>query len=694
MLEKYNLRKITINILAFMGMICLLFDNPMTVQAESNQTVRVAFLPDMYGFFMLEENGGYSGYNYDYLMTVAQYTGWNLEFVEVSEGSSSASLKKAGEMLEAGELDLVGPFSVSTPNLDDYEIGEKNYGVYRYNIYSARDNYAITEYNYFLKDTISIALVEAYTDLNQKFFDIVENKGMDFQVTYVQTHAESLELLFDEKVDTILNLDMSVNALNLDFVTVVDHLPFYFASTKGNTELIDELDAAIEKIEIISPYYHDSLLNTYFGLRYEGDFVFTDEEKIQMAQQGSFKVGVVKSIPPFIYTDSEGNTVGIMLEVLDKLTEIMGIPFEVVYYDTVEEMLESVEKHEIDLLGNMSAEYDLAHERNVTLTNSYISSGVYWLRNQNEAADPDILYHYVSSNIPFYKDEELIRMVEIEPDMKKMASDGTVSIFCNPYVAEYFINSLRLDNIEVQTVSNVKSEIAFGVLNHVDKSLIGMLNRGILYLDDGEMDEIIFRNTVVQGEYSLEDVISDYYFEILLLISAIALGIIYVVHRSAQKFKELSRRDGLTHLYNAGYFHDYATNKIPTLKAGTLIILDIDYFKKVNDNHGHHKGDEIIIKVAEVLKKHFKTEDVVARLGGDEFVVLLEHATTVYDLEKRCKEILDELSNAENQVPVTLSIGGYSFTNTNTYNELYKKADDELYKVKEKGRNGFLFHEQ
>lgn len=127
--------------LAFSLLCAVFFVN--TAQGSEN-IVRVAFLPDMYGFYKIEENGDYSGYNYEYLMNLSQHTDWEYEFVVIEEGLVSTSLVKAQEMLAAGEIDLLAPFSATSANFQDFESGERSYGVYRYNLFSARQNYAIT----------------------------------------------------------------------------------------------------------------------------------------------------------------------------------------------------------------------------------------------------------------------------------------------------------------------------------------------------------------------------------------------------------------------------------------------------------------------------------------------------------------------------------------------------------------------
>lgn len=663
---------------------------PYETQA-AKETIRVAFLPDMFGFYKIEENGSFSGFNYDYLMNMAQHTGWEYEFVVIEEGLVSTSLVKATEMLAAGEIDLLGPFSSTSANFQEFESGRNNYGVYRYNLYSARNNYAITVDNYFLQDVLHIGLVESYVDLNNTFLHLMEEVGIPLELHYVATHGESLDLLLDEQVDAIINLDMSSNAEYLDYLSTVQRIPFYFVSTKGNTELIAELDEAIEYMEIVEPYIHENLREKYFGTRYQGDFLFTDEETLSLSQVESFKVGMLNNEPPYQYIDQDGKNTGITVDVLKKIEEILGIPFELIWYTSHEQLFSAIESQEIDLIGTLPNDYTLAHSLNVTLTNPYLSSGAYWLRNLNEVENPRLVYHFVSTRIPFFPEEQLQSTKNVLEELEIMEKDGTTSVFCDPHVTEYYMNLNQYENIEVKAMTDVLSEISLGVANHIDVNLIGMINRSILYLDTYELDEIIFNNTSVTPEYGFWDFCYEHAFKINGIILFLTGCVVLSVYNTSKRFKELSRRDSLTKLYNSGYFHEYVEEKSKKVSNGALILIDIDYFKDVNDNHGHHLGDEVIKQVAKNMMKYYDVHSFNARVGGDEFAIFIYNHVDKSDLEQKAKDFLLAMELNDTGIPITLSIGGFLFADATDYTTLYKNADTILYKVKEKGRNGFLF---
>lgn len=659
----------------------------------TERKVRVAFLPDMYGFYNIEENGSYSGYNYDYLMNLLQFTEWDYEFVLIEEGLVSASLLKAQEMLKNGEIDLLGPFSASTPNLDEFEVGEKNYGVYRYNLYSARNNYAIHQDNYFLQEELSVALVESYTDLNNTFLTLMEESEIDLDVHYVENHSETHELLFSEEVDVLINLDMSINSEFLDYLSTIQRIPFYFVSTKGNTELIAELDEAILNVEIVEPSIHQTLLQKYFGTRYRGEFLFTDDEKQALELIDVFRVGLLSNEPPYQYIDEYGNDAGITLDILDRFEEILDVSFEIVWFDSEMSLLNAISAEEIDIIGTVPTDFTLSNFLSVRLTNPYLSSSSYWLRSTHEIENPDLIYHFVSSNIPFYHADQLSTTQDILGDLKKMDEDGTTSIYCDPYIAEYYLGLYQFENVEVKSVTDVLSEISFGVADHIDVNVVGMMNRGILYLEPSEVDEIVYKHTSVKPEYTFLDFFYDNAYKINAVILFLGSCVVLSIYNTSKRFKDLSRRDSLTKLYNSGYFHEYVEKKALHSSHGALVLIDIDYFKAVNDNHGHHTGDEVIKQVAKNMMKFYDGASFNARVGGDEFAVFIEGATNKKELMAKTDSFVKAMAHNESGIVTTLSIGGYIFDRSEEYKTLYKNADLALYKVKEQGRNAYLFAE-
>lgn len=147
--------------------------------------------------------------------------------------------------------------------------------------------------------------------------------------------------------------------------------------------------------------------------------------------------------------------------------------------------------------------------------------------------------------------------------------------------------------------------------------------------------------------------------------------------------------DPLTGLYNRRgmqYFLDDLKN---TETPFTVLVIDIDFFKRINDTYGHSYGDEILKKLAKTLQESFRDLDLCCRVGGEEFVVLMTATDLAVGVNaaKRFKDSIEYMSQT-NHHSITVSIGiAHWPTDALNIDEVFKKADEKLYEAKHKGRN-------
>ena len=162
----------------------------------------------------------------------------------------------------------------------------------------------------------------------------------------------------------------------------------------------------------------------------------------------------------------------------------------------------------------------------------------------------------------------------------------------------------------------------------------------------------------------------------------------------SSQYRELSRRDGLTGLYNRAYLDHTLAERLrqakETGKSLTFIMLDIDHFKRFNDTWGHLEGDRALTLVAKIIRESLREQDVAARYGGEEFSVILSGAglstadIVAERIRKSCKEQSFSLGKFKN---LTVSLGISLFHPGDTPESLIRRADEALYRAKEKGRN-------
>ena len=163
------------------------------------------------------------------------------------------------------------------------------------------------------------------------------------------------------------------------------------------------------------------------------------------------------------------------------------------------------------------------------------------------------------------------------------------------------------------------------------------------------------------------------------------------------KIRELMLTDPLTGLANRRYLDQRLENEIQrTQRYGAifaLIITDLDYFKRVNDNYGHNTGDTVLVRFAKVLNANVRSSDFVARYGGEEFVILLPDTASEGGVELAERIRLDMARQFFEGVrePVTASFGVTTVTCAQDAVTVLKRADEALYLSKQQGRNKVTF---
>jgi two-component system cell cycle response regulator len=165
---------------------------------------------------------------------------------------------------------------------------------------------------------------------------------------------------------------------------------------------------------------------------------------------------------------------------------------------------------------------------------------------------------------------------------------------------------------------------------------------------------------------------------------------------------ESALRDGLTKVFNKKYFTDYLEKEFAyAARHGSplaLIFLDIDYFKRINDTHGHPAGDFVLSELSQLMATLVRTEDVLARFGGEEFTVLcrgtdLEGARIVAERLRRTVEAHTFTFGAKT-IPLTISLGIAAIPDTAIVDhaQFLAASDKALYEAKRTGRNRVCLH--
>lgn len=159
-----------------------------------------------------------------------------------------------------------------------------------------------------------------------------------------------------------------------------------------------------------------------------------------------------------------------------------------------------------------------------------------------------------------------------------------------------------------------------------------------------------------------------------------------------EEISHIARHDKLTSVYNRYMFEEMLTKEISRAKRYTcplsLIMVDIDFFKEINDRYGHQTGDLVLCDTAKTLSEHLRDSDTIARWGGEEFIIILPNTTQQQsaDIAEKLRTTIEQ-SCFEQGAQITCSFGVTSYIENDTVNSLFARIDKALYRAKEFERN-------
>lgn len=162
--------------------------------------------------------------------------------------------------------------------------------------------------------------------------------------------------------------------------------------------------------------------------------------------------------------------------------------------------------------------------------------------------------------------------------------------------------------------------------------------------------------------------------------------------KANEVLKIKSETDEMTGIFNRRYMMDSLEGIIrikPTTQQTAIIMIDIDYFKSINDTYGHCFGDEVIKRVSETLSENLRRTDIIGRIGGEEFLIVMPEISKEDTIAKveTLRKLISEIKWKNNNLRVTISIGAYFLKGHETLDQALEQVDIGLYEAKNSGRN-------
>ncbi len=182
----------------------------------------------------------------------------------------------------------------------------------------------------------------------------------------------------------------------------------------------------------------------------------------------------------------------------------------------------------------------------------------------------------------------------------------------------------------------------------------------------------------------------------MLLVTVLAISIItfsLMVTSYQHRLRFVSQRDYLTKIYNRQMFFELSEKEIKRTERYkndlSIIMLDIDFFKKVNDTYGHERGDQVLKSLTSLISENIRAEDILARWGGEEFVIMLPQTDykSAFQVAEKVRRVVDECQSIFlRDITISLGVASVDKENSNILDTI-EKADEAMYEAKRSGRN-------
>ncbi|MEG0125122.1 MAG: diguanylate cyclase [Clostridia bacterium] len=670
---------------------------------EPPRVLRVGF-PQQPGLTQTDENGKHSGYTYDYLMEIAQFNGWAYEFVTFEGMAINDSLQKMLDMLEAGELDLIGALRKNDALLEKYSYPAQHYGTSSVALWAKLDQTEITQENFYYVKDLRIAAFEHATRQNTLLDYFCKANQLSPAMVYVNHESELDELLQTGKADLAIGRDISPMK-NAKIICKFSPEPFYFATTKGNTKLMEELDSALVAISQANPSFHSTTYNQYFMQREVPSLVLTEEEKRFIQTQKPLTIGLMPDMNPLFTFDERTQTAsGILIDVLNRISKDTGLTFVYKSAKTVGAYETLASEGAFDIVTGFTDSYENAMRYQVIMTPPLLSVPYVHIQStegskaSNSYGLPQRLEWIVEG---WELGSSQLRLFPTSKDLLDAIAAGEIaSGYLEGYVASQLLSEHSYSTLVLTPYPGDPQNIVLGVRRQMDPNLLKIFTKAMRAIPKYEMNSWVYQNMLEEEPMSLGRLIAFYPLQsmgITALFFALILGMLILYLRRMMRLKnEMAARaqcDTLTGLYNLYAFRQHTCKSEADgglVEGGAFFIMDIDKFKNINDRFGHFEGNNVLKAVATGLRACMDDADLVGRLGGDEFMI---YAPKLQDRDQaalKCDLILKRCAEISTEMEVTLSIGVVLVTSPTDFDCLYQLADVNMYQVKRGGRNHYF----
>ncbi len=573
--------------------------------------------------------------------------------------------------------------------------------------------FAIASYDAQLRDAAPLKQIQRFDKLEEMLQALDRRQISGFFAA---------DLIMQERV--LLNQGQSFNKLeNPKFDSVLKVLV-----QQGNDRLADKIRRGFAKInqdqlEAIEKKWLRDPTEGYFR-QFRQQIPLTAAETEWVANNRDIKVGIVADWAPIEFVDEQGEARGVTADIIRLMQERTGVNFRFVPYPTWPELYQDFKAGKLDVAGHLAETSE--RKRFAAFTQDFWS--LRWtLASQSNSPTISQVSQLAGKRVAVKKEYQIINFLQANfPKINLIKvdklADGIELIQTGE--ADFIIDSLFAIGSALRQPENLNLRMHLPAdmptypttlaIRNDWPLLLSVLDKGLRTMTEQDRQQITDRWFSLEFKPVLA---SDKMFTIGLQVFAVAMLLFIVVffwnmslrrevrlrRDIEEKMRFMATHDDLTQLANRNLLQERLTQAIYQharhQEKLALMFIDLDGFKAVNDQFGHHVGDELLVKIAEILRYCVRKSDTVARFGGDEFVILLTGLVDRDDAAIVAEKILLhvaeplQLSACSAQIGASIGIALYPDDGVDEGGML-KAADGLMYLAKEAGKGRYRFRSE
>ncbi len=658
--------------------------------------------------FNFNEAGEPKGYSIDYMNLVAAKVGLDVEYI------SGRSWSEFLEMMKDGSLDVMVNIA-STKERRKYLAFTDAYFITRTSLYVLNSRTGISDLDDLAGKKIGFTRGFFFEDFIRKYYPEIEIvtfdstlssfKGVEQGVVdaAIEVPVVGQRVLREAQLSTVKKSGVISDPR---FITT-----FYIATRKDSPIL----RSIIQKgMDAVSPE-EELFIRRKWKIEESTTSPISKDEKHYLSQLNSLKVCVNPDRLPLEAVNADGTLTGISSEFLKLLDERMEVSFSIVRSKSWSETLRFAEKGECDLLPMMTQTSD--RSKYLNFTSPWLSVPVVVATRQDQI--------YISSlgqvtNHRFgvvkglaiteilhsvYPDLKLVTVNSVKRGLEQV-EDGELFGFIGTVPA--ISRTLQTESIPTVKISgDVGLDIDFSVgVKKDDAQLLGIVEKSLAAIDSAQIVNIYNRWLSIayidRFDYTR-------FWQMLAGFILLTSFLLYRYRRGVQitaklrkahaeieainlKLNEQARTDPLTMVANRLRLDEALFRELSRFERTqvpfSVILLDLDRFKQVNDTYGHHAGDMVLRSVAEILENNTRAHDLTGRWGGEEFLIICPSTSGEGSVSLAEHLRIAIMEKVYEEVPSqTASFGVAIVVSGDSVNDLIRRADKALYRAKEGGRN-------